>query len=345
LASEAAGKRAGESGGPGPRLFGGSFNIFAAEEAPIRRAEGAAVQAPPATTDLEELGASVRQRLGARLRQRGVQGCCALGRVLRAKDESGRGLAEAAFAAGLHEWGFSEVSPREAAALFRFLNRSGAGVLSVGALLDGLYGAMPPRRATAVRKAFDALQGSAYPPPALGRETVDAATVARCFDPKGYPDVRGADAVLAEFLDTFECLNGAVAWGDFSDYYKHLSFVVADDAVFEGRVLGAWHATLPPAAATPIELPKGAAQRFGAMQGSVIFNTSYGKASVEKTRKGSTNRTFSDLCVVTRCSRSLHAPFAFCLPGPSEAVGRSIKAKVGRRQRDSPSYRSSIQFG
>jgi len=302
--NEAAGKRAGKMSGPGARLFGGSFNIFATDEyesnatavAPPPPPPPWAVQPPaipgdslsgetfaPGSRPREatgvELPDKVLHKLSEKLKDQGLKACCHFGRALRTMDETGRGLDEATFTKSLREGGFPEISSRDAAALFRYLDRSCAGTLQVNEIFDHLYGPFPRPRARAVRAAFESLlkraRSEAGPE---GEPTLDPATVARCFDPSGYPDERGADAAMAEFVDTFECLNGTVTWGAFIDYYKHLSFTVADDAVFEARVLGVWRASLPllQDGINPESMSNETGIRFGAMQGSVIFNTTYG---------------------------------------------------------------------
>jgi len=321
--NEAAGKRAGKMSGPRARLFGGSFNIFASDENESNRNVAPPPPPPPpwalqppaipgassgsegtgsdtsgyrprAATGLE-LPDKALQKLSDKLKDQGLKSCCRFGRVLRTMDETGRGLDEARFTKSLREGGFPEISSRDAAALFRYLDRSCAGTLQVNELFDHLYGPFPKSRARAVRAAFEALLKRARSEAGPGGEpTLDPATMARCFDPNGYPDERGPDSVMAEFVDTFECLNGAVTWGAFIDYYKHLSFTVADDAAFEARVLGVWRASLPVLrdGVNPESMPNETGMRFGAMQGSVIFNTSYGKSKLDKSMAGVSSCTF-----------------------------------------------------
>lgn len=194
----------------------------------------------------------LHQRLG----QRGLRGCCDLGRCLRMSTSTG-GLGTTEFGMALQKWGLSEVTPAEAACLFAYLTGQPTGRdqssdiaqdlhrATVQQLIDGVYG----DRANAERMqlatdTFRVLQARAGD----GDGLIDPGALARLFDPRGHPDWRPGDEVLTEFLETFECGSGRVSQEDFAEYYKHVAFGVPlhDADRFERIVKGPW-GCLPPA--------------------------------------------------------------------------------------------------
>ena len=81
-----------------------------------------------------------------------------------------------------------------------------------------------------------------------GSGVVDATDVALIYDASKHPMVmsgaKSADAVLREFLDTFDVggeVDGKVTRDEFVNYYTNISANIDDDDYFELMIRNAWH--------------------------------------------------------------------------------------------------------
>jgi len=124
----------------------------------------------------------------------------------------------------------------------------GASVISVPKFLNALNGDMTPARLSVVEKVWSALGGDLSDE----KSTVTPATLKDRIACDQHPRVmRGeidANAVLAEFLDTFSllayvrggCENGMVTFSDLLAYYEVFSSTVDNDAFFNLLMTRLW---------------------------------------------------------------------------------------------------------
>ncbi|KAJ1450969.1 hypothetical protein M885DRAFT_621234 [Pelagophyceae sp. CCMP2097] len=123
--------------------------------------------------------------------------------------------------------------------LFSLFDRGGA--VDANEVLCAMRGALNPRRASLVRRAFRSLDAD-------GAGFVDVADVVDAYDSSRHPAVtaglRDSDDVSREFLDTFDVgglREGYVARSEFEEYYSNVSAGVDNDDYFDLVVRNAWH--------------------------------------------------------------------------------------------------------
>ena len=104
-----------------------------------------------------------------------------------------------------------------------------------------LRGDMNDRRKNLVRQAFSILDKD-------NSGAVDFNDIKDTYDASKHPDViskkRTAEAILLEFLDTFDVggvKDGVVTFDEFCNYYANISASIDDDDYFELMIRNAWH--------------------------------------------------------------------------------------------------------
>ncbi|KAG5182458.1 hypothetical protein JKP88DRAFT_319141 [Tribonema minus] len=167
-----------------------------------------------------ELRAAAAQHCGT-LGLREFKHVLCAGQGRRSSGSSSSSSAAAAAAAVLTE--------AEARMLFAYLDAAGTGRVPPARAIDLVRGALPPRARALAAAAFQNLlknSGGRGAARLAGRGLVDARELVRCFNAAAHPDVRAgratAEAVLREFLDTFECgaaTEGHVSDAEFEEYH------------------------------------------------------------------------------------------------------------------------------
>lgn len=171
---------------------------------------------------------------------RGARGIVGLGRKFRIADDDNSGFidfAEFQKVISEHALGWTNAQIK---AVFDFFDSDRSGSISFDEFIIAIRGHLNERRRNLVLQAFQILDADKS-------GVVELNDISKKYDASKHPDViankRTVEAVLAEFLDTFDTeeKDGKVTASEFCKYYSNVSASIDDDDYFELMIRNAWH--------------------------------------------------------------------------------------------------------
>lgn len=173
------------------------------------------------------------------LKSHGASGIVGLSRKFRIVDDNNNGqidIKEFSKAISEHALGWSAAQVK---AVFDHFDKDKSGAISFDEFMQGVRGALNPRRRQLVLMAFEVLDADKS-------GVVEMNDIKAKYNASKHPDViankRTADEVLREFLDTFDPnADGRVTPDEFCQYYGNVSSSIDHDDYFELMIRNAWH--------------------------------------------------------------------------------------------------------
>ncbi|KAJ8525568.1 hypothetical protein ON010_g15546 [Phytophthora cinnamomi] len=212
----------------------------------------------PSVETLDPGAASVLRKLQSGLRGRGIQALVELGRCLRLGDADGdsmlslgefrRALQKSYEATSATTQNYTPLSDADLRGLFRHLDCDRTGTVPVDSALDLVRGTMSSRRLRLVHSAYQTLARE------TGAAMLDACDVVQRYDASRHPDViaqrKSEEQCFREFVENFDMdesggegtsgAPGKILPRQWEGYYHNVSFLVADDDLFELVVRNTW---------------------------------------------------------------------------------------------------------